>query len=140
MTKNKEKLILLVLLLISIDQISKYCFYNFKYMNENYFITTTLNKWISWWITLFNLDVLLIITPIILFIIIYLYYKKDIGFYTFLFIFGGWIWNYIDRIYYHGVRDFIDFHFFPIFNLADVFVSIWALIIIIIIIKQYQIK
>ena len=140
MAKNNKKLLLLLPLLIFIDQISKYYFYDLKYMGWNYFFTTTLNKWISWWISIFHLNILLLITPVILAMIVYLYYKKDINFYTFLFIFAGWVWNYIDRIFYFGVRDFIDFHFFPIFNIADVFVSIWALLLLINIIRQHYQK
>lgn len=137
MSKNNKKLLLLPLLLF-IDQISKYYLYNLKYMNGNYFITTTLNKWISWWISIFHLDALLVIILIILWILVYLYYNKQIWFYVFVFIFAGWLWNYIDRIFYWWVRDFIDLHFFPIFNVADIFVSIWALLLILSIIKQHQ--
>ncbi|MCM8767636.1 MAG: signal peptidase II [Candidatus Omnitrophica bacterium] len=37
---------------------------------------------------------------------------------------GGIIGNLIDRIKYGYVIDFINFHFFPVFNFADTFVSI----------------
>jgi signal peptidase II len=39
---------------------------------------------------------------------------------------GGTIWNLIDRIVYGGVRDFINIQIFnfPIFNFADIMLSI----------------
>lgn len=140
MSQNNKKILLLLPLLLFIDQISKYCFYDLKFMNWNYFFTTTLNKWISWWISIFHLDTLLIIIPIIFGMIIYLYQKKQIWFYSFLFIFAWGLGNYIDRFIFWWVRDFIDFHFFPIFNIADIFVTIWALLLILSIIKQHQAK
>ncbi len=37
-------------------------------------------------------------------------------------ILSGAVANILDRIYYGCVLDFIDFHFWPIFNLADIFI------------------
>ena len=132
--KHKKLFIVIsILLLIFIDQITKYYVYNLHYLN-NYFILT-LNKWISWWISIFHFDVLIFLIPSILFLICYLFYKKQISTLAFIFIISGWIWNFIDRIIFHWVRDFIAlpaifWYQFPIFNMADVFVSIWFLIIL----------
>lgn len=51
-------------------------------------------------------------------------------------IFMGGISNIIDRLFFGCVIDFIDLKFWPVFNLADVFVTIGAIIILIQIIKQ----
>ena len=132
--KHKNFFIVIsILSLIFLDQLTKNYIYNLHYLN-NIFILT-LNKWISWGITLFYFDVLIILIPSILILIWYLYYKKQISTLAFIFIFAWWLWNFIDRIWFHWVRDFIAlpqifWHQFPIFNLADIFVSIWFLIII----------
>lgn len=39
-------------------------------------------------------------------------------------ILGGAIGNWIDRIRFHAVIDFIDFKIWPVFNLADSFITI----------------
>ena len=48
----------------------------------------------------------------------------------------GGISNIIDRIFFGCVIDFIDLKFWPVFNLADVFVTTGAIIILIQTIKQ----
>lgn len=40
---------------------------------------------------------------------------------------GGAIGNMVDRIHYGHVIDFLDFHFWPVFNVADSAISVGAL-------------
>jgi signal peptidase II len=46
-------------------------------------------------------------------------------------ILSGGISNLIDRIYFGCVIDFIDLKFWPVFNLADIYITIGAIMIII---------
>jgi len=46
-------------------------------------------------------------------------------------LFGGIIGNLIDRIFLGFVTDFIDFHFWPVFNIADACIDIGLAILII---------
>ncbi|HEY0830926.1 MAG TPA: signal peptidase II [Candidatus Dormibacteraeota bacterium] len=43
---------------------------------------------------------------------------------------GGTIGNGFDRIFYGTVTDFINFHFFPVFNVADSAITIGVLLLI----------
>ncbi|QQG38836.1 MAG: signal peptidase II [Candidatus Woesearchaeota archaeon] len=52
------------------------------------------------------------------------------------FILGGALSNLFDRIFFNGVRDFIDFLLIPSFNIADSFNVIGALIIVVYLIKE----
>lgn len=82
---------------------------------------------------------LLIIIGVILFLMILYYIKKDklnnykVFYYSLLI--GGLFGNLFDRIVYNGVIDFLDFKLFgydyPIFNLADTFIVIGVILIII---------
>ncbi|MDA9177655.1 signal peptidase II [Candidatus Pelagibacter sp.] len=82
----------------------------------------------------YNLFTLLIIT--ITSIIIWLSYKADgLEKISYLLIIGGSLGNIFDRILYSSVPDFIDisinnFHWF-IFNVADIFISIGVVLLII---------
>lgn len=52
-----------------------------------------------------------------------------------LLVISGTIGNFIDRLFYGGVTDFISFYFgsyhFPIFNLADTFLTIGVIVVIV---------
>ena len=126
---ENKKIYALITVFIIIDQITKYLVYNLGFLNSNYFITPILNKWISWGITLFHFNLLIIMIPLILAGLYYMYIKEEISYLPFILIFAWWASNFLDRIIFHGVRDFINFHFFPIFNVADIFITIWFIII-----------
>jgi signal peptidase II len=82
----------------------------------------------------YNLITIFII--LILFVIIWFAYnKKGIEKLCFLGIVGGALGNLFDRLYYSSVIDFIDisinnFHWF-IFNIADIFISLGVIMLII---------
>ena len=92
---------------------------------------------------IYNLITTLII--LINLIIIYLIYSSnDIRVYLYLIILGGSIGNLFDRLYYSAVPDFIDlnyngYHWF-IFNVADIFISIGIIFLILIELIDYNTK
>jgi len=55
-------------------------------------------------------------------------------------ILGGTIGNLIDRLFRGFVVDFIDFSFWPAFNIADMAISIGAIFLIILLIKDKEDK
>ena len=78
---------------------------------------------------------LLFLIPLILFFV-YLYAKKTDKINKILLgiIFGGGLGNWLDRIRYGAVLDFIDFHYqnyhWPAFNIADVAITIGLILFI----------
>ncbi len=77
---------------------------------------------------------LIILTTLIIGVIIYFLLKNKINkweHYAMLLVLGGAIGNLIDRIFISTVTDFLSFWSFPIFNLADTFITIGVGIFII---------
>lgn len=91
------------------------------------------NSWIAFSI---NIPILLlkIITIILIFWIFYYYLSNEkkkgskmIDF-SFSLILAWAIWNWIERLLNEKVIDFIWIKYFSIFNLADSFITIWAIL------------
>ena len=89
----------------------------------------------------YNLITIIILT--INLIIVYLISKSDkIRSILFLIVLGGSFGNLFDRFYYSAVPDFIDlnykgFHWF-IFNIADIFISVGLICLILIEVLNYK--
>ena len=82
-------------------------------------------------------DILTFIIALVIFIIFFMLRSSE-GFkkYSLLMILGGALGNIYDRIFYKAVPDFIDFHVgnfhWFIFNIADIFITIGVVLIILI--------
>ncbi|MDR1997905.1 MAG: signal peptidase II [Candidatus Margulisbacteria bacterium] len=57
-------------------------------------------------------------------------------YYGFIFIFAGALGNFLNRLFLGYVVDFINFAYFPVFNLADVFINIGTVLLIIYLFRQ----
>ena len=77
-----------------------------------------------------------IIVAVIFLILVMVYKSENRSVYFLLFILGGSLGNLFDRIYYSAVPDFIDLHYnsfhWFIFNVADIFISIGVLCLILV--------
>ena len=143
-------LALLLLALIAVDQITKYHFSHTFYMYQIqpvipgfFYFSYTINTGAAWsflsevpWAqTFFKI---LTVVALIIFIAMYVYSLKKgykwlkVGL---IFIIGGTLGNFIDRLSMGGVVDFIGFIFgeynFPIFNLADSFLVVGVIMLLI---------
>ena len=139
-------MIILTILFILLDVISKLLISNYLEVYESINIigdflkfTYVHNTGAAW--SLFNDKsfMVLIISVIIILIIGYYIYKNKpnnrIEKFGYALILGGAIGNFIDRVIYGYVIDFIDVKIFnydyPIFNLADMFIVIGVILLII---------
>ena len=115
-----KKLFIVSIILVLIDQISKYLMTDRKLTEGFISLSYTTNKGAAFgllqgWQWLFIVITVMVIAGIF-------YYYKDIkrkeGFMLLL---AGSIGNLIDRVFLGYVRDFISVNYFSVFNLADAF-------------------
>ena len=136
----------IIFLIFLIDQVSKYYIINiFEFQNEAIYLSSFLNFQLIWnegiafGLLSFENDlyynsitfVIIIVISILLFLI-----KNDDQYsYFYSIIVGGALGNLIDRIRYSSVPDFIDFHIsnfhWFVFNIADIFVSLGVICLIV---------
>ena len=147
--------ILIVFFIFFLDRITKIIILNIADeagkvdIYVNYFLNLYLvwNKGIGFGLLSFNeisfYNAITFFIILINFIIIYLIYlEKGVKTYFLLAILGGSFGNLFDRIYYNAVPDFIDlnykaYHWF-IFNVADIFISLGIICLILAEIINYK--
>ncbi len=122
--------IVLSLLVFVLDLRSKYIFYDKQLYADRWLITAHFNEGIAWSIPIPMLVVMLVTLGAIA-ALSWLYYQKQITRWIYAIILAGALWNLYDRVVLWWVRDFIDLGFWPIFNIADIAITIWAIAIII---------
>ena len=129
--KKRISLIIFIIILILLDQTSKYIFYDNAFLENTQLFEPSFNTGISRSLPV-NLILVIVLTVIISTLILILYKKNYIWKRATIFLIWWTLGNLIDRIFLWGVRDFIlVFKRFPVFNLADTFICTWAALIII---------
>ena len=148
MLKKKITIFYIAALIFTLDRLSKYFILKLSNSVEEFNIPVTSflnfnlvwNNGIAFGLFSFNEQfyyniislVIIIITFVILFFAIKSAGVEKIGFSM---IFGGSLGNIFDRLYYSAVVDFIDFHInnihWFIFNIADIFISLGVITLII---------
>lgn len=120
---------LYILALLAWDQLSKWFFYDLKRGQELPFLYPTLNTGISRGVQVY-LPMVILISLLGIWLFIFLWRKKHLNDRVFLLFLAGTLGNLVDRIFLDGVRDFISIGIFPVFNLADCFLSLAVMILI----------
>ena len=143
--KNNLQCLLLVILIFTLDRLSKIKIIDHQINNNKIYINDFINLDLVWntgigFGFLSSNDNLIynsitVVIGIVIFFIIYLIINsKLIDKILFSVVLGGALGNFFDRLVYFAVPDFIDlhyerFHWFT-FNIADIFISIGVIILI----------
>ena len=139
---------IIVLLIFFFDRISKIIVINLDensfsdYLFASKFLNIHLiwNKGIAFGLFSFDQDKFYSFLTIFIFVIVLIIFfmivkSKGIRKYALLMIFGGALGNLYDRMSFKAVPDFIDFHIgdlhWFIFNVADIFITIGVIVMII---------
>ena len=138
--------IILIIFIFILDRVTKIFIINHQTNNQNIFVNDYLNFELIWNTGIgfgllsqnanmyYHLISLLILSVIIF--LIYLMIKAEyLEKILFSLILGGALGNFYDRIIYYAVPDFIDFHINDFhwftFNIADIFITLGIILIII---------
>ena len=108
--------------MVWIDQLTKYIFYNQEVWKDVFFLEPLLNDWISRWMPM-PMVLIIVVSIVCLCLFLYLFYKKYLTALDFVLLTAWTLWNLIDRIWIGWVRDFLSFWSFPVFNIADSFLT-----------------
>ncbi|MBR5370043.1 MAG: signal peptidase II [Bacilli bacterium] len=139
---KKEDIYKITVLVFCLDQLIKYYINKFMELNTsiniipNFFsIFYVKNKGAAFSILEKHTFILVIISVIFL-VILDFYIKKEKNFtklniISLGMIMGGIFGNLLDRIIYHSVIDYLSFGNFPIFNLADICITVGVSLLII---------
>jgi len=137
--KEHGKFFFIVLFIVSLDQLVKFVIRasltseSSILLVKNFFSITYLqNTGISFGLLKGNNALFAAIAAAALFIFFHFYNKEKKYWLQYALITGGIIGNLIDRLYLGYVVDYFNFHFFPVFNIADssIFIGIAWLIIL----------
>ena len=146
---NKERIwnLLFIIGIFALDRLTKIAIINSTdlYGEKIFTITSFLNLNLIWnddsfWNVIFpRKNYYNFLTGIIILITIIIFWMitktTKIEKVAFMMIFGGSIGNIFDRLYYSSVPDFIDFHInnfhWFIFNVADIFITLGVILLII---------
>lgn len=134
---------IIIFALILIDQITKYLIrINFQegetlpIISDIFHLTYVRNRGAAF--SIFeNIEIVTILIPIIIIVLtmaFLIHYKNKISkamLISMSLIIAGGLSNLIDRVIFGYVADMIDFRFFPVFNIADIAVTLGCIFIII---------
>ena len=130
-----KKMYIISLLVFLVDRITKILVENFidkdiSIIKNIFYLTYVKNDGAAFSILGSQRLLLVILSILALFFIIYYVTKKDKNGIGYFFLIGGIIGNLIDRIFLGYVIDFIGIYTFPIFNIADIFIVLGAILIL----------
>jgi signal peptidase II len=130
-----KKMYIISFLVILIDRITKILVENYltkelSVIKNIFYFTYVKNDGAAFSILGSQRLLLVILSILALFFIIYYVTKKDKNGIGYFFLIGGIIGNLIDRIFLGYVIDFIGIYTFPIFNIADIFIVLGAILVL----------
>jgi signal peptidase II len=120
---------ILLVIVLCLDLLTKYFFYDRGWGQDISWIAAHFNPGIAWslpvpiWLTL-------MVALCAIAVLVYRYITKQMQRYIIAVLIAGILGNAYDRVVWSGVRDFIDLGWFPVFNIADVAITLGAIAII----------
>lgn len=126
---KKSWIWIVICLLIAIDLLSKRAFFDFKIWKELAILEPVFNTGISRGIQIYR-PLVIGLSLLGIWFFFFLWHKKQLKNWIFILLIAGTLGNLIDRVWLGGVRDFVAIGNFPVFNLADCFLTFAVVILL----------
>ncbi len=127
--------LLLFLVLLSLDLVSKYVFYDQALYQSLYLVEPVMNMGISFSRSV-SYNIVIPLSFIALCFFCYYYYKQSFPPMIMILLITWTLWNLYDRLVYGWVRDFIVMPWRFVYNIADVLLSMWVIWAVYILLKH----
>lgn len=114
---------------VALDLLTKYLLFDLRIGEDLWRLTPVFNPG-SWWSMPIPRGVSAVLAVIAVIGILRLYRHKHMPLRAAICIWAGALGNMYDRVVYHGVRDMFDFHVWPVFNVADIMLTIGVVVYI----------
>lgn len=115
-----QHMVWFIVCLLSIDLVTKYLLYG----RHRGVIDSVFNAQGAWWLSLW-VPLLIVITCIVVVAMTYAVCKRIMPPLVYVFIVSWALWNLYDRLVLGWVRDWINIGIIPVFNLADIWITVW---------------
>lgn len=106
-------------LFFTIDMVTKYIFQWVRWG----FITSILNIKAAWGLPM-PMIILIVVSLMAICLCFIAYTNKLLSYRSFVFLMSWALGNIVDRVMYGGVRDWINIKIIPVFNIADILITI----------------
>jgi signal peptidase II len=124
-----KKLLIISLILVVLDQVLKFIFTGKEYLIGSFGINYVENTGAAFGIFK-DLNWFFIAFSIIVIVFIFYYYKQIKWKVPLILILAGTVGNLIDRLFFGYVRDFVMIWIWPVFNVADICVTVGVLLLV----------
>ena len=145
MVKNNRMLVLIGIGIIFLDQLTKHLLKSLSLNTTGHVVDITLTKNTGSLFSLFAgtsfINIIFILLSLVAIGVLYYILKSEknnLKRISYTIIISGILGNLIDRILLGGVIDWINFHFWPIFNIADSSLFIGVALAIIALIREKE--
>jgi len=126
------------LVVFAIDRLVKSFFVKNPDVHQDFLFGTAFrfvkNPGIAFSLSVPSALLIIIITGALVFLMFFMFRagksKRDFLFFAFSLVFLGALSNYIDRILYSYVVDYVDFPYFTVLNIADIMITLGLVLIV----------
>lgn len=119
------RILSLSITVLVLDIITKILFYNKQFLADSFLFSPHFNTGVAWSLPVPSI-IIWIVTLAAFAMIVYRYHTKQLIWWIAALLLWWIVGNAYDRLFLWWVRDFITIGSFPVFNIADIAITVWV--------------